>query len=122
MKSSLMLVLALVLSCGNAKSTTASAQSPESQTCAASQVQAQVIIGERDWYSFKQSGDERIGNIANAVGQLIIPKVSGGVCTGTIINDDTILTNQHCVTYPEQAEGVSFTVRDLSDEKKNLPM
>jgi hypothetical protein len=92
--------LALLLSCGR--------RSEDSSSELTAQ-QSDIIVGELDWY---EVGKVRLSNGQSTntfpVGQMLIPSEDGGMfqCTGFLINEDTLMTNNHCVPDATSAKGI----------------
>lgn len=98
LKSSLVsLVLLTTFSCGKGKSS----------ADGFSVTQSSIIVGSLDWYEvteLKSSGEMR--QASRAVAHLDLP-VMGSRCTGFLISDDVLMTNQHCIPSSQYARGVT---------------
>lgn len=68
------------------------------------------IIGKIDWIRFNQTGDSSQDLNEQTVAQIKIPSIIA-VCTGFLINEDTIMTNNHCISSPSMAINVSALFR-----------
>lgn len=95
----LLFLLVLVASCGSKKEAGGVPQLS----------QGQIIIGSLDW--------AEIGDLAESsslkgwslpVADVDLP-VMGSRCTGFLISDDVLMTNQHCIPSASYARGVSVT-------------
>lgn len=71
------------------------------------QMDANVIIGDLDWLPHDQITDISQTTNAKSVGHLKIPKVYAS-CTAFLINKNTIMTNNHCISTDAQAKGATF--------------
>lgn len=66
-------------------------------------VQDEVFIGANDWYSTAQLTDAMMKANAQAT---VYVRMSGARCSGFLVNDDTIMTNNHCIGNASEANGV----------------
>jgi V8-like Glu-specific endopeptidase len=69
---------------------------------------ASVIVGELDWKEIHElAPDDPIRESANAVA--VVSLASGGRCTGFMINEEVLMTNEHCVGSARDAKGLVAT-------------
>ena len=68
----------------------------------------EVIIGDLRWSTTELLTDKAKKSNASSTAHLSIPARSSR-CTGFLINDDTIMTNNHCVTKASDARGLVAT-------------
>lgn len=68
---------------------------------------ANVIIDDLNWLPHDQNFDVSQSTNASSVGHLKIPKVYAS-CTAFLINRNTIMTNNHCISTNAQAVGALF--------------
>ncbi len=64
----------------------------------------EVIIGTNTWYSSGSITDTMMKANAQAT---VYVRMSNSRCTGFLVNDDTIMTNNHCIANSSQARGVT---------------
>lgn len=64
---------------------------------------AEVIIGDNTWVSTTTLSDQMMKANAQAT---VYVRMSASRCTGFLVNDDMIMTNNHCVANSSQARGV----------------
>lgn len=76
-----------------------------------------LIIGDNDWIHFEETGDDNQNLNEMTVGLVTIPKLFAK-CTGFMINEDTLMTNNHCIPDEQKAENV--TVHFRIDSQKRL--
>ncbi len=65
-----------------------------------------IIVGDLDWKDITDISSAELKLKARPVADLDLP-VLGSRCTGFLINEDTILTNQHCIPTSSYARGVT---------------
>lgn len=78
-----------------------------------------VIIGEVDWSevtTFPDANPVRVNS--RAVGEVRL--ASGGRCTGFLINDDTLMTNDHCVSSHQEARGLTVIFNNEAGVAKSV--
>ncbi len=99
----------LLASCGGGKAD----PSGEFQTTTSS-----IIIGDLDWeeISVLKSGSLEQKN-ALAVAHVDLP-VMGSRCTGFLISDDVVMTNQHCIPTLAHAKGVTVSFEVIAGVPK----
>lgn len=71
----------------------------------------QVIIGGVNWEeinTLSDSSPERVNS--RAVGYISIP-AKGTRCTGFLINDNVVMTNEHCISNQSEAQGATVSFR-----------
>jgi V8-like Glu-specific endopeptidase len=71
-----------------------------------------IIIGNNDWIIFTSTGDDQQNANENTVAQIKIPAMMAA-CTAFLINEDTIMTNNHCIANPTYAVNVKAFFRNL---------
>ena len=95
----LLFLLVLVASCGSKNE---SGNVPELS-------QGQIIIGGLDWVEIGDlSESNQIKEWSQAVADIDLP-VMGARCTGFLISEDVLMTNEHCIPAASYARGVSVT-------------
>lgn len=116
--------LVLVVSCGKGGGSNGSSSSVANPACvealnlfkSTQEVQDindqdrvnEVIIGDLQWQSTDALAKGSVKSNAQATVLLRMPN-KGARCTGFLINDDMIMTNNHCVANARDAEGVTAT-------------
>ncbi len=63
--------------------------------------QDEVFIGSNDWYSTSQLTDAMMKANAQAT---VYVRMSGARCSGFLVNEDTIMTNNHCIGSASEAQ------------------
>lgn len=63
----------------------------------------EVIIGDNTWYPSSQITDKMMKANAQAT---VYVRMSASRCTGFLVGEDTIMTNNHCIGNASQAQGV----------------
>ncbi len=77
-----------------------------------------VIIGSLDWLEVTSLSDSSAPRVNSfAVADVSIPAI-GSRCTGFLINEDTLMTNHHCVPVAEASQGLSITL----DNERGVPL
>jgi V8-like Glu-specific endopeptidase len=71
-----------------------------------------IIIGNNDWIIFTSTGGDQQNANENTVAQIKIPAMMAA-CTAFLINEDTIMTNNHCISNPSYAVNVKAFFRNL---------
>lgn len=92
---------------------------PDVETVPLSEQEAGIIVGAVNWSevtSLPSAGPERENS--RAVGFVDIP--FGGRCTGFLINDDVVMTNQHCIPQAVYAQGVTVSFRFEAGESSDF--
>lgn len=77
------------------------------------------IIGPLDWIKFDETGDFPQNANELAVAQIKIP-ASIASCTGFLINENTIMTNNHCISSAAKAINVTAIFRSESGERTSF--
>lgn len=90
-----------------------------SNSCSAKVVSSKIIIGNNDWVLLTNVGIPAQTGNGRAVAQIKIPAISA-TCTGFLINSDTIMTNNHCVSGSGSAPGVTATFRYENQPKETF--
>jgi hypothetical protein len=70
-----------------------------------------IIIGNNDWINYTKTGDEAQNANERTVAQVKIPALIAS-CTGFLINEDTLMTNNHCIAAASYAVNVKAIFRD----------
>lgn len=95
----LLFLLVLVVSCGARKEAGSVPQLS----------QGQIIIGGLDWVEIGDLAESnRIKDWSLPVADVDLP-VMGSRCTGFLISEDVLMTNQHCIPSASYARGVTVT-------------
>ncbi len=76
-----------------------------------------LIIGENDWILASETGDVYQNQSELSAGLVIIPKIMAK-CTGFLINEDTLMTNNHCISAANKSDGVSVYFRLLDGRRQ----
>lgn len=82
-------------------------------------VSSKIIIGNNDWVLLSNVGIDAQTSNGRAVAQIKIPRISAS-CTGFLINSDTVMTNNHCVSGSADAAGVTATFRYENQTKETF--
>ncbi len=77
---------------------------------------SKIIIGSNDWIDHGQTGDDPQNANERTVALVKIPALMAN-CTGFLINEDTLMTNNHCIGSVGQAVNVKAVFRDDNDVK-----
>lgn len=104
----LLSVLLLNQAC-NESSTSAT----EADLCVTS---SKIIIGTNDWIDHAQTGDDPQNANERTVALVKIPALMAN-CTGFLVNEDTLMTNNHCIGSAAEALNVRAIFRDGNDAK-----
>jgi len=75
-----------------------------------------VIVGSNDWIQFNHTGDNPQNSNEQTVAQIKIPTALAA-CTGFLINEDTIMTNNHCISSASWATNVTATFRNVDESE-----
>lgn len=81
-------------------------ESSGSQNISQASVQNEVIIDDLQWQSTTTLKDAMEKSNASSTVYISIP-AQGTRCTGFLINDDMVMTNNHCIGNSAQAKGAS---------------
>lgn len=74
---------------------------------------SQIIIGSVDWKEISElSTTNAIRKASSPVADISLP-VMGSRCTGFLISEDVLMTNEHCIPSASYAEGVTASFRHL---------
>lgn len=92
---------------------------PTSGSSCGNVVSSKIIIGNNDWVLLANVGIPAQTGNGRAVAQIKIPSISA-TCTGFLINSDTIMTNNHCVSGSANAVGVTATFRYENQPKETF--
>lgn len=78
-------------------------------------IPAKIITGNSvDWKEVTELQEESRERVnSRKVGLVDIPAI-GSRCTGFLINEDTVMTNQHCISSPSWAVGVTVSFNTLN--------
>jgi hypothetical protein len=79
----------------------------------------EVIIGDLDWSDYLDLKNAREVLNAKTTGQIRIPAI-GASCTAFLINENSIMTNNHCVPNDFHARGVRFLIRDDNELRETF--
>lgn len=71
----------------------------------------EVIIDDLDWSDYLDLQNAREKRNSKSTGQIKIPTINAS-CTAFLVNENTIMTNNHCVPNQLYAEGVRLFLRD----------
>jgi len=77
---------------------------------------SKIIIGNNDWVDHAQTGDDPQNANERTVAQIKIPALLAS-CTGFLINEDTLMTNNHCIGTAAEALNVKAVFRDEDGTK-----
>jgi len=77
------------------------------------------IIGYIDWIEYNQTGDYAQNSNELAVAQIKIPSMLAS-CTGFLINEDTIMTNNHCISSPSKSPNVEAIFRSENGDRTSF--
>ncbi|ATH06846.1 hypothetical protein BIY24_02495 [Halobacteriovorax marinus] len=95
---------ALVISCG---------KNDETSSSDPALFDSQIIIGSVDWKEISDlSTTNSIRKASSPVADVTLP-VMGSRCTGFLISEDVLMTNEHCIPSAAYAEGVTASFRHL---------
>ncbi|WP_127717971.1 serine protease [Halobacteriovorax sp. HLS] len=74
---------------------------------------SQIIIGDLDWKEITTlTSTNSIRKASSPVADITLP-VMGSRCTGFLISEDVLMTNEHCIPSRDHAEGVTASFRHL---------
>jgi V8-like Glu-specific endopeptidase len=74
---------------------------------------SQIIIGDVDWREISSlSSTTKIRKASSPVADVKLP-VMGSRCTGFLISEDVLMTNEHCIPTEDHAAGVTASFRHL---------
>lgn len=106
----LTLVTSLFISCG---------KQDESPMNGAEFFDSQIIVGEVDWREITSlTSTNSIRKASSPVADIELP-VMRSRCTGFLISEDVLLTNEHCIPTEDHAEGVKASFRHLKGVAKD---
>lgn len=106
---SLIFIVLLVSACGR----------QQSQNSEADVMKGSIIVGSLDWKEITSlSSSHPIRQQSVAVGAVDLP-VMGSRCTGFMISEDVLMTNQHCIPSSRHANGVTVVFNHLDTVSKN---
>lgn len=89
---------------------------PKTTACA---LRAKLIIGNLDWVDFRTSGGTSQDANEQTVAQLKVPRLQAN-CTGFLISDDLLMTNNHCVPSASVAVGARAVFRSVSGLRESF--
>lgn len=101
----------LLSSCEEEMATQVQCQNGFSSSVVGNPLNPTTIIGPIDWIKYNQTGDEAQNANEQAVAQVKIPAIIAS-CTGFLINEDTLMTNNHCIGSASNAVNVTAIFRD----------
>jgi V8-like Glu-specific endopeptidase len=88
----------MLISCGKKESSSADGFSV---------TQSSIIVGSLDWYEVTElKSNSSIRNSSKSVAHVDLPSM-GSRCTGFLISNDVLMTNQHCIPSSFYARGVT---------------
>lgn len=87
------------------------------EICESKNLNKAVIGGELNWYSRAEIEDFYEKENSQAVGQLYLPAVYAS-CTAFLINENTIMTNNHCVSSQWNLKNSKFKIYDRDGARK----
>jgi hypothetical protein len=102
------ILFSLLSSCRNSDEL---ASSKKSCTPAPTSANSPIIIGNNDWILYTNTGDDPQNANERTVAQVKIPALIAS-CTGFLINEDTLMTNNHCIAAALSAVNVKAIFRD----------
>ena len=114
--------LIFVASCGSDDSFESSGKKTSPiNSCQSSvdRLTGQVIIGDLDWNDYLDLKNTRKIRNSKTTGQINIPIINAN-CTAFLVNENTIMTNNHCVPNDLHAEGVRLFLRDEDKSKETF--
>lgn len=97
--SVLFLSLSLMFSCGKRDSSAGDGFSV---------TQGSIIVGSLDWYEVTELKSSSIRAASRSVAHVDLP-VMGSRCTGFLISEDVLMTNQHCIPSEMHSKGVTVS-------------
>ncbi len=106
LKNTLLLTLTLliVISCG---------KNDETQSLNPTVFDSQIIIGSTDWKEISElSTTNSIRKASSPVADVTLAAVQSR-CTGFLISEDVLMTNEHCIPSASDAVGVTASFRHL---------
>ena len=107
----LLLVLKMITNCSRD-------QDPTSMSCVEyDSSQDPLIIGDNDWIHHEETGGVQQNLNELAVGLVQIPKIYAK-CTGFLINEDTLMTNNHCIPDASKSAQVTALFRHPDGSRK----
>jgi len=105
----ILVFLAILVSCG------------KNESINGESLASKVIIGNLDWKDWSKTAFAGTENLlvarnARTVGYLDIPAVESR-CTAFLIDVDVVMTNRHCITKAQDADGATVTFGYEADKK-----
>jgi hypothetical protein len=77
---------------------------------------AQIIIGDNDWIDYTQTHGELQDLNEQTVAQVKIPALMAN-CTGFLINENVLMTNNHCIPSAKYVKNLIAIFRDVGGER-----
>jgi hypothetical protein len=111
-----------VASCGSDKTFVLdNHDAPPSTNCLLTdeRLMMKVIIGDLDWSDYIDLKNAKEIRNSKPTGQIRIPTINAS-CTAFLINENTIMTNNHCVPSDFYARGVRFFLRDDNESREDF--
>ncbi|PIK14839.1 serine protease [Halobacteriovorax sp. JY17] len=105
-KQSVLLILISIffISCGKKDATSAGV---------AQLVDSQIIVGSLDWKEISDLSESNlIRKASSPIADVTLPAMQSR-CTGFLISEDVLMTNEHCIPSASDAEGVTASFRHL---------
>ena len=98
------LMTSLLISCG---------KQDQSEGSGAKLFDSQIIVGDIDWREITSlTSTTKIRKASSPVADIKLP-VMGSRCTGFLISEDVLMTNEHCIPTEDHAAGVTASFRHL---------
>jgi hypothetical protein len=90
-------------------------------TCSAAEqrLTMKVIIGDTDWSDYVDLKNASEIRNSRSTGQIKIPAINAS-CTAFLINENTIMTNNHCIPDQNYAYGVRLLLRDENQQRETF--
>jgi hypothetical protein len=82
-------------------------------------ISREVIIDDLIWDDYLDLKDARAIKNSQSTGQIRIPTINAS-CTAFLVNENTIMTNNHCVPNQHYDRGVRFLLRDESKLRESF--
>jgi V8-like Glu-specific endopeptidase len=89
----------------------ASGTSPVSECESKGNTKPLIIIGDNDWIDYRETGNDPQDANELITAQVKIPAMLSS-CTGFLINENTLMTNNHCIGSASAAVNVTAVFRD----------
>jgi V8-like Glu-specific endopeptidase len=83
-------------------------ESAKSKSCSSL---GKIIIGDNDWIDYRDTSGKSQDANENTVAQIKIPRMMAN-CTGFLISNDVVMTNNHCINSASNATGVTAIFRN----------